>query len=633
MLQIFRERTQGLLAWGIVILIVAAFSLVGINNYNSRGFGGGSVAAKVDGRKITWKEVDGLAEKRRQYLAESNPKLLNQIDQKTLRMEATQYLVQQTALDIQTKRLGFLVSDKQLAKRIASEPTFQDNGKFSSEKYKQFLAKISEAESTFTENVKTDMLIDQLRSGLVASSFVFDSEVKGIMELFLQQRDFGYLIVPASRFSQNVQVKNEDIEKYYQQHQQLFIAPEKIKLAYVELTLEELAKSIKVTEENLQEYYKKHEALYTVPEEVEVSHILINAPRGSDAEKSGEAKAKIDDILAKIKLGEDFSVLAKKYSEDTITGVNGGKLGKIGHGQTVEEFDKAAFGLANPGDVTEVVQTEYGYHIIQLQKKYAAYVQPYESVHNLLTDNYRRELAESQFADKGEELANLAFEYPDSLQYTAEKMKLPIQETGLFAKNEGDGIASIPGVVASAFSTEMLKQDKNSDLIKVDDERYVVIRVKEHVPTRPLTLAEVTDKIKGILEREITQKQAEELGNALLAKLKDGNTPHAIAKEANLEWNMEKDVERNNSKLNPFIMRHAFALPKPEEKKPINVGFGLPTGDYAILSLQTVKANAKAKEEHIQEQFHKQLAMAFAQLEFQLYEMALIEKSKIKIEQ
>ena len=632
MLQSIREKTQGMLAWGIIVLIIVVFSLWGINNY-SRGFGrGGSIAAKVDGKSITWREVEYLAEKQRQHLLESNPQLLNQLDPKFLRDQAQMYLAQQLALDLQAKKQGFLISEKQVIKQIASDPKFQEQGKFSADKYKQFLHEISDNEETFTDKVRSSMVLNQLRNGFIASSFILKNEIERIRELFFQQRDFGYLIVPSSKFKQEVSISKEEIKKYFNRHQHLLIAPEQVKLSYVELTVDALAKNIPVTDDILKEYYQKHETLYTVPEEVEVRHILINAPKGSDFEKSGEARAKIDDIMAKIKLGEDFVNLAKQYSQDPISAVNGGKLEKIGRGQTVAEFETAAFGLTKEKEISEVIQTEYGYHIIQLLKKYGSYVKPYGSIHDLLVENYRRETAESQLADKGEELANLAFEYPDSLQYAAEKMQLSIQETGLFSKDNVDGIASIPAVAKAAFAKDMLKQKRNSDLIKVDDERYVVIRVKEHVTARPLKLAEVKDKIEETLILEITKKRAENFGKMLLTKLQEGNAPHAIAKEVNLEWITKQNVERNDNKINPALVQKVFALPKPEANKPIHVGFSLLSGDYAILTLQNVKLSDKVNNAKMQEQFQQQIAMIIAQTEFQLYEQAMIEQAKIKIE-
>ena len=632
MLQILRDKTQGLVAWGIIALIVVVFSLWGVNNYSSSNSANGTIAAKVDGKKITWPQIDKLVERQRQYLAEANPTILNQIDANTLRMEARQYLIQQLALDSQTKRLGFVISERQVAKRISTDPVFLENGKFSALKYKDFLHKIAESEASFTDNLRAGMQLDQLRHSFLQASFVPERDVNTIMDLFFQQRDFGYLVVPANKFGQSVVVKQEDVEQYFNQHQHMFVAPEQVKLAYVELSLEQLAQAVEVSEEKLQEYYQKHAALYTVPEEIEASHILINAPTNSDLLKSGEAKAKADDIYAKIKLGEDFHALAKKYSDDTISGSNGGGLGRIGRGQTVDAFDKAAFALANPGDLSEVVQSEYGYHIIKLQKRHPAYVQPFAKVRNQLVANYKREVAESMFPEKGEELANLAFEFPDSLSKAAEKMQLQIQETALFGKSQNlEGIAAIPEVAKVAFSEEMLTKSRNSDLIKVDDEHYVVVRVVEHVASRSLALNEVQDKITNTLRQNSLQKQAAEFGDKLLAQLKAGDKPYAIAKAVDLEWHVAKDVERSDAKLDPMLVARAFALPKPASKQPVTVGFALSNGDYAVLSLRRVKASAKAKEQQIQQQFQKQLAQAFAQKEFQLFELALIKNASISV--
>ena len=631
MLQVIREKTQGIVIWGIVILIVIAFTLIG-NNYGSGFFGGSSIAAKVDGKKITWREIDSLAEKQRHYLASTNPQMLNKLDLKELRFHIQQYLIRQLALGSQLKKQGFLVSEQQVAKYIKDNPTFQEQGKFSAEKYKQFLKSVAENEASFTKNVNAGMVIDQPKNGFIASSFVLNNEIEEMLSLFFQQRDFGYLLVPADRFRNKDDVNKEDIEKHFQQHQNMFIAPEKVKLAYIELTIDALIKAISFTEEKLKEYYRKHENLYTIPKEIEVAHILINAPKDSDLDKSGEARTKIDDILARVKLGEDFSTLAKKYSEDPQSAPAGGNLGKISKGLTVPEFEQVAFSLTKDQALSDIVQTEYGYHIIKLLNTYDSYVKPFDSIREQLEENYRREIAESQFADKGEELANLAFEYPDSLQYAADKMQLPIKETELFSKEEPTGIASVPVVAKAAFDEELLAKNKNSDLLKVDDERYVIIRVMEHAPTRALQLKEVEKEIRSVLALDKAKKKAEEFGKKLLTKLQDGRTPYAIAKEADVEWIVEKDVERMNAKINAYLIRQAFSLAKPVAKKTTIAGFSLPQGDYVVLSLQKVKTSDKANEEHIKEQFKQQITMLMAQTEFGLYEQALISKAKIKVE-
>lgn len=632
MLQRIREKAQGFLAWSIIALIIIVFSLWGINNY-SAGFGNSKIAAKVDGKNITWKEVDYVTEMQRQYILKSNPQLLGQLDIKDLRAQAQQYLVQQTALDLQAQKQGLVITEQQITKRIATDPAFQENGKFSAAKYKQFLAEIAHNEAMFSEKVRSGMLLEQLSAGINAATFVLDSELDNLKQLIFQQREFGYLIVPTSKFNKDININEEAITQYFQQHQHMFIAPEQVKLAYLELTIDSLAKQVTVNDEVLHDYYQKHENLYTIPEAVEVRHILINAAKGSDLEKSGEARAKIDDILAKIKLGAKFIDLAKQYSDDKISAIEGGNLGKIERGQTVAEFETAAFALTKEGEISEVIQSEYGYHIIQLIKKYQAYLKPYDMVKEQLAENYRREIAETQLTDKGEELANLAFEYSDSLQHAAEKMQLAIQETELFAKDTGgDGIANVPAVIKIAFAPEMLKQNKNSDLIKIDDERYVVARVIQHIPARALELAEVKSQIIEALTLEATKKQAALYGAALLAKLNNGNTPYAIAKEAGLEWSIEKNVDRNNSKLKPEILQQVFNLPKPEADKAINFGFQLATGDYVVLALQKVKISEQANNEQIKQQLQQQLIKFLAQTEFQLYGQALINKAKITIQ-
>ena len=633
MLQSIRDKAQGIVAWVIVSLIIITFALWGIDRYALKG-GNSDIAAKVNGHKITWREVENLSQKYQNYLSQSNPKMLAQLDPKLLRQHVQHQLISSIALQTEAKKKGFLISEDQIIKEISNNPQFQEDSKFSTSKYEQFLKHNMLTDSDFENRIESKMLIDQLYDGFNLSSFTLDNELNRIMELIFQKRDFGYTIIPIKKFFKNINISDEDIKKYYKQHQHLFVAPEQVKIAYIELALDEFAKSININEEQVEEYYQKHQALYESPEEVEVRHILINAPLGSDDEKSGEARAKIEDLLAQIKLGADFKELAKKHSDDTSSAIHYGNIGRITKGQTVvEEFEKAAFELKNPNDISQVVQTQFGYHIIQLINKQESYKKPYQEVRDLVAKQYRQEQAETMFTDKGEELANLAFENTDSLQTVARKMGLPIKETNFFTKKGSpQGIASIPAITEVAFSEDLLGKTKNSNLIRVDDEHYVILRVVDHIAAKPQTIEEVWNDIKTKLVNNAAMDKAETLGKEILEKL-PSISPCKLAKEHGLEWNIERDVERSNSIIDPYILQKAFTIQKAKDQKINYVGFKLPAGNYVILSLSAITTgNTNQENDQLKDQFKKHLVSTLGQMEFQLYERALINQASIKVE-
>ena len=631
MLQIIRERAQGIVAWTFVIFITLTIAMWGSDNYSIKSTNG--VAATVNGQKITWEQVDNLSKQYLQYLSLSNAKFFTQINSEILKQQALKDLVMQVAFNSQTQRLNLLISDEQLIHKISTDSTFQEDGNFSTDRYKLILRQAAQSEEDYERKLHMQMIKEQLKGALVASSFMVDAEIERIMSLWLQKRDFGYVIVPVNRFFTIKRIPQYEVEKYYQQHQGTFVVPEQVQLSYVQLDLNELGKTFVADEQILQDFYERHKASYVVAEEVHVRHILITALNDSDAEKSGEARAKIDDLLMQIKLNADFESLAKKYSEDIDSALKGGDIGHVGRGQVVKSFENIAFGLENPYEVSEVVQTESGYHIIQLLSKKKAYTKPFETVKMEVELYYRREEAEHQFLEKCEELANLAFENPESLKVVAESTGLSIKETGFFGRGGGDDIGNVQEVVEVAFQRDMINQIKNSDLVCLDAEHYIVFRVKNYLPARSQTLEEVHSDIEVKLQDNKAAEQAKALGEEILAALMQGEAPYKLSKMNRLEWVSQKDIKRTNNDVNPVILQEVFELPKPNRHQFSYKGFTLSNGDYAVLSLSTVHEDISGKNRESKLLFKSQVVSALGQFEYQLYEMGLINQVDFKFEQ
>src|SRR5690606_31124530 len=395
-------------------------------------------------------------------------------------------LLEQRALD-----LGYRVSDATLAARVMSIPEFQVEGEFSKDRYIALLRSNGITEAQFEEDLRTDTLIRQLQSGVLDSAFVTPYELDRRYALQHQEREIDYVLIAANEFRDQIEVTDEDIERWYTEHQSEFMLPEKVDLQYIELTREHAAGAVEVTEAALREYYEQNKDKYQTPERRKARHILITIGDGLD-EAAAEKKA--TELTERIKGGADFAQLAEEYSKDPGSAAQGGDLGWAERGMFVGPFEEALFSMS-PGEVRGPVKTQFGYHIIQLEEIEHGEQRSFEDVRGELEAEYRKEQSEAFFYEQAEKLGDLAFESLTELDSVARAMGLPIKTATGVTREGGGELPSNPEIFEAAFSDDVLERGQNSPLIAVDDDRAIVLRVTNHVPAEPRPLAEVKDEI------------------------------------------------------------------------------------------------------------------------------------------
>ena len=634
MLQLIREKSSGWLTWSLVIIISIAMAAFGLGDYFS-GSGGSGVAAKINGQSLTWQQVDNrYQDLLRNYVDQDNADI-TQLDTNQLRLQARQQLVNQLAYKLGLQKHGFEVGEQQVIQNLIRIPDFQQDGKFSKQQFKQVLRQAGLTEQRITQQIRDQILFSQSRDGLLLSSFTLENEVNTLLDLLHQKRDFGYALISIKDLSNQQNISDAAIEAHYNDNLQKYQTAEQVEIEYLDLSLENLMRQVEFVESDLTAFYEQHPGYYATPELVRVRHILINAPMGAPERISGEARAKIDDLLARVKTGESFAQLARKESDDIATKAQGGDLGWLGHGEVEPNFEQAAYVLEKPGDVSEVVETQFGYHIIELTERKEAKQKAFAEVKKEVIQHFRKDQAERALANKGEEMANLAFEQPDSLQPAAAAVGLKVQRTAAFDTKGGEGILKFPAVVNAAFSEEMLGADRNSDLIKIDDERYVVIRIAAHHPPVQQSLVEVKDKIKKQIASTQARKLAEKLGSEFLAAIQAGEGPNSVAKANGLKWKVVRDVTRLDQDIPHEILHLAFSMPKPDAEHPTFKGEQSRfSGDYIVLSLQSVQKGEVPEGEDATDMaalYQRQLAQLMAQTEFALFEQALLDQVRIKL--
>jgi len=593
MLEFIRERARGWFAWVIVGMIIIPFALWGINSYI--GGGGDTSVAKVDGVEISQGQLQSAFLQQRQRLQEMfGGKLPAMFTDEMIKSQVLQQLVEQEMLVQAANANGMRIGDDILAQTITSIGAFQEDGKFSNTRYQQLLRAQGLMPGTFEQRVRRDMLSAQITGGVSSTSFVTDAEVDNYLRLQLQQRSSGYLTVPSAKFQGDVAVSDEEIADYYAQNAQNYMQPERVKVDFLELNIEDLAKNVAVDEAAMRERYEARKMNYTAPEQRKASHILIKLAKDASDEQVAAAQKKAEAILARIRGGEDFAALAKAESDDPGSANQGGDLGFFGKGMMDAAFEQTAFALKK-GEVSEPIRSSFGIHIIKVTDIQGGEVKSFDQVKAELKKELQMEQAEQRYYDMAEQLANLTYEHPESLSLAAEELELPVKTSAFFTRNGGAGIAAEPKVVSAAFGDEVLARGNNSETIELGRNHIVVLRLNEHQPEAQRPLEEVKAGIVSTLKGDKAKGEAEKLAAAVLERVRSGEKPAELAKALGITWSGKKTISRDAADVDRSISAELFRMPKPAEGETVSRQLALPSGDQAVLILYAV-ADGKPAE-------------------------------------
>lgn len=593
MLQSIRNHIRSWAAWLIIGLIILSFALWGIQDYADGG--ADATVAKVNGKDIKFDDFQRAYQNERERLRQAlgsdfdtlfqdETKLKQQLLERVIR----EHLAQQAARD-----MGLRVSDAELAGYIQGLPEFQDNGRFSRVRYEQILRSAGLTAQGFEALQRDDLLFAQLFAGVRDTVFVSAHQFDAAVRLQHQQREVSYLVIPAGKFKDAVQVDDKAVQEYYAQQRERYITPEQVSIEYVELAGADIAAAVKPDEEALRKQYQEQKAqgAYDSPEQRHARHILISVEANADEAAQAAAKARAADILQRLKRGADFAKLTAEVSQDPVSAKQGGDLGWFGRGVMDQAFEEAVFALA-PGELSEPVQSALGWHIIKLEQLRPAHSKSFEEVRVGLEQAERQHEAEKQFFEQYETLKNLVFENPDTLNVASQELELPLKASALFGRNGGEGIARQPKVVAAAFSDEVLARGYNSELIEIGANHVLALRVKERKPAAQRPLDEVRAEISERLRLETMQQRARQLGEELQKRLAQGEDAEALAKQQGYTWVQAGMIGRADAKLPAPVLRAAFTLPKTQ---PAIGGARLDNGDYALVRVASVhEADAAA---------------------------------------
>ncbi len=587
MLQAIRNNVRSWAAGLIIGLIILSFALWGIQDY--AGGGAAAPVAKVNGEDIKFDDFQRAYQNERERLRQAlggNFDTLFQdetrLKQQLLERVIREHLAQQAARD-----MGLLVTDAELAKTIQALPEFLDNGRFSRARYEQILRGAGLTAQGFEALQRDEMLFAQLYAGVRGTAFVGAHQFDAALRLLHQQREVSYLVIPAARFKDEVQVDDQAVQDYYAGQRERYTTPEQVSIEYVELAGAEIAAGIKPDEEALRKQYEEQKAqgAYDSPEQHRARHILISVEANADETAQAAAKAKAADILRRLKRGADFARLAAEVSQDPISAKQGGDLGWFGRGVMDKAFEEAVFALAS-GQLSEPVQSALGWHVIKVEESRLAHSKGFEEVRAGLEQAQREHEAEKQFFEQYETLKNLVFENPDTLNVASQELELPLKTSALFGRNGGEGVAQQPKVVAAVFSDEVLGRGYNSELIEIGANHVLALRIKEHKTAAQRPLDEVRAEISEHLRFEAMRQRARQLGEELQKRLAQGEDAEALAKQQGFAWVRAGMIGRVDAKLPAPVLRAAFTLPKTQ---PAIGGARMDNGDYALVWMTNVR--------------------------------------------
>lgn len=574
MLQRIREGSQGWVAKVIVGAIIVTFALFGAESLVSYFNSGSNDAATVNGEPISRQAVETQVQ-RGIRSGQVPPE-----QERQFRGQVLDQLIRQRTLDQYANDGGLYLSDSQLDQLIVSLPEFQDqDGRFSNELFTNRLAQAGYTPASFRRELRADTLRRQVQEGLAASAFVLPSEKQRLAALQQQQRSFRYAQLTPADLSQPVEPDQADLQQYYEAHQDDFRRPEQVKVNYLVLNQEDVAKDVEVTEDELRQAYAQ--ARQEAPRQV--SHILVTF---GDERTEQQARDRLAEVQAKLQQGEDFAKLASEYSDDDSSADKGGDLGVIQKGFFGDAFDNAAFSL-DPGQVSQIVQTEYGLHLIKVTH---IDIPSFEDDRDALTQQVKLARSQSAFDDKVQQLTNDAYE-ADDLASVAKDMGLTLQSSDWFSQEAGgEGVLSSPDVVAAAFSPEVLEDGYNSDVIETDDQQRVVLRVVDHRDASTLPLEEVRDRVITAVKAQMTQQRLAERADQLLGQLRQGETVDG------LDWQQASAVSRDGGDDLPQpIVQEAFRLPHPDDGE-VSWGRAELTNGIALIGLESVEAGSTDEE-------------------------------------
>lgn len=611
MLEDIREKSQGLTAKIILGLIILTFAVAGVGSYTNSV---DTSVATVNGEAISQQAFNKAYQAQRGRMAQQFGEMFDTLSNDAnymanFRQGVLDNLINEKLIDQNSDALAIRVSDLRLKETIRKMPEFQVDGAFDNNRY---LAIINQAgffqSSDFRDYLRVEMTRRQLSQALIATEFSLPYQEKLQLALQNQTRDIQFATVSAEQFKATIELTDEEVNSYYLANQARFQNKEQVKVDYISLNVADLAKDIEVSDQDVASYYQENAASYTEAAQRRISHILIefNDENADDEAAKIQAQA----VLTRLEQGEDFAALAKEVSNDTFSGENGGDLEWLEPGVMEESFDEAALGLTNVGDISQLVKTSFGYHVLKLTDYKEEVVQALADIQSELRSKLSNDQAQEKFFTLQQEMARISFEFPDSLEDAAAEVNVTIQTSPWLLRAGNTAPFDQAKTIEAAFSDIVLQDNMNSDLIEVNDDVAIVLRLNTFQEANVKPLAEVEAQIKDILVNQKATEKAQQTVDSLLADFNAGTDISTQLTAFNTSFVSKEKVTRYSPEIDQSISRAAFVLPHPVSDVISASTVALSNGDLALVEVTAIGVNETAANPNLAQQQTSQLAQS-----------------------
>jgi peptidyl-prolyl cis-trans isomerase D len=612
----------------LFLLIIPSFVLLGVDGYNQSS-GTGAVVARVGGDDIFQGDWDAAHKVESDRLRASMPNIdVKLLDSPEARYATLERLVRERVLRKAADKFKLTTSDARLARDLQENPTIASlrlpDGKLDMDRYRQLAASQGLTPEGFEARVRQDLSVRQVEAGVLNTGFATKSIADVSLNAFFEKREVQVVIFPGVDFVSKVNPSDDDLDVFYKANVASFQAPESATIEYVVLDLASVSKSIALSESDLKAYYDQNASRLSGAEERRASHILINAPKDASEANRQKAKARAEELLQSLKKAPNtFAEVAKANSQDTGSAANGGDLDFFARGSMVKPFEDAAFALSK-GDISGVVESEFGYHIIKLTDVKTPKQRSFDELRSGLEAELKAQQAKAKFAEAAEAFANGVYEQSDSLKPVAEKLKLDIKTTTNVLRQPAPGatgVLSNEKFIAAIFSPDTLSNKRNTEAIETAPNQLTAGRVVLHTPARTLALADVRQVVRERLVAVRAAELAKKEGAAKLAAWQAN--PSLPGMSAAIVVSRDQPQAAAPQVLAAVLRADRNAL-------PVFVGVDLGSRGYAVARINKVMPRTAPAEE-IQKQERTQYSQWWSSAENQSYYGVLKEQFKAEI--
>ena len=567
----------------VLALVILPFAFWGVDSY--RKSGGAAPLATVNGEKVSQQEFDNALNQQEQRFREMAGSNFDPafFDKPEIKLSVLDSLISQHLMGMEANKAGLSLTNEQIGQIIVNIGAFQKDGKFDRQLYETVLKEKGKTPAGFDAEIRQAVLVQQLNEAYTQNGYAAKVVAENLIRLNEQKRVVAVANLDASAFVKQVKLSDSAVSDYYIKNAQEFQMPERAKVEYVVLSADSLLSQVTVSDDEIKQYYTEHQAEFGTQEQRQAAHILITvAKQATDAEKQA-AQAKAEKVLQLVRQSpSQFAALAKQYSQDPGSAANGGDLGMFGRGAMVKPFEDSVFSL-KVGEISGLVQTDFGYHIIKVLAIKPAKTQALSEVKGMIAQRLKLQLANDKFAELAEKFNNTVYEQSDSLKPAAELAKTSVQPGVWLSKGQAPAGIWTEKALQAVFSEDALKNKRNTAAVEVAPNTLLAARVTEYKPASERPLAEVSASIQQQLQRLQASELAMQQGQKLLDQLQRGE-------KANVAWKAAEVTTRNQrSGIDPALLQAVFRA--DVSKLPAYVGVNSSNG-YVLARIDAVKDDA-----------------------------------------